>query len=144
MPLIDERTSKQIVGQVQNAYGMHTADVIADNDVAAWIATALRAELEAVGYAVTEPAEGQAADAPMLECRIATVSGTAYVTFKGRVSFFANINKDGREVLNKVYYKQVSSGTSWFASGAGYAEALSLALAAAARELAADVRNAGI
>jgi hypothetical protein len=72
------------------------------------------------------------------------VYGSAYFTFRARVAFFASIKKDGKEVLNKVYDRNGSVGTNWVASGEGYAESLSLALAAAARELAVDVKNAGI
>ena len=143
-PPVETRTFKQVVGIIRNGVGMHTADVIADNDVAAWIATALRMEFEAAGYAVAEPAEGQASNAPVLECRIVLVRATALSSYRGRVAFLAVVKKDGKEIFNKSYDTQKSAGTNWVASGAGFAEALSLALAAAARELAADVKNAGI
>lgn len=143
-PPVETRTLKQVVGIIRNGHGRHTADVIADNDVAAWIATALRMEIEAAGYAVAEPAGGQASNAPVLECRIVLVRATAKGSYRGRVAFLAVIKKDGNEIFNKNYDAQKNAGTNLLASGAGFAESLSLALAAAARELAADVKNAGI
>jgi len=49
---LPEKEGLEVVGYVRNGYGMHTADVLAINDVADWIVLALSKELEAAGYEV--------------------------------------------------------------------------------------------
>ena len=52
IPLTDERADKVNVGEVQNGWGMRTADVMSKNDVVPWINDAIKLELERAGYAV--------------------------------------------------------------------------------------------
>src|SRR6202022_2479246 len=50
---LDQRSKKQTIGSVHNGFGMHTADVMAENEVAPWVTNAIGTELEKAGFAVT-------------------------------------------------------------------------------------------
>src|ERR1035441_993419 len=52
LAFIDQREQKDRVGEVRNGFGMHTADVLAANNVAEWVTNAMRLELERAGFTV--------------------------------------------------------------------------------------------
>src|SRR5437899_2241061 len=49
---IDQREIKDRIGMQKNGYGMDTANAVGDQDVDAWLAARLAAELQAVGFRV--------------------------------------------------------------------------------------------
>lgn len=137
----DQREDKKIIGAVRNAYGAHTADVVALNSVQEWVTEAVRHELNNAGYAVTtQSAEPQS---------LATLSGDiievfceAYLTYKGQVALNIKVNKNGKDVLNKLYSGNGSAGTNWAATADAYAQSLSLALADALEHIIVDLNAA--
>ena len=134
----DQRQDKRVVGAVRNGFGMHTADVVALNDVQEWVSEAVKRELNNAGYAVTtQPAGSQS---------LATLSGDiievfceAYFTYKGQVSLDVKVNKNGKDILNRLYVGKGSAGTNWAATADAYAQSLSLALADALKHMVVDL-----
>jgi hypothetical protein len=137
---VDQRADKRAIGEVRNGWGMHTADVVAETDVADWVTRAVATELENAGYQLTLGNEGAVApETTILTGDIVTVYCTALFSYEGEVSFFARVMQDGHEVLAKRYTGKGSAGLNWGATASGYAESLSVALANATKELVSDL-----
>lgn len=140
---VDQRGEKRAIGEVRNGYGMRTAEVVPDKDIAAWITQGVQAELEKAGYRVS------VSETPTTSSPTATLSGdvvtvycSAMFSYEGEVSFFARLMKDGKEILAKRYTGKGSAGLNWAATSTGYADSLSLALADAIRPLVEDLHAA--
>lgn len=54
VPPVDKRTEQKanLVGYVRNGYGMHTADVLADNSIAEWVQSCIAENLKNAGFKV--------------------------------------------------------------------------------------------
>ena len=64
------------------------------------------------------------------------------MTYEGEVSFFAQLQKDGKEILRKRYTGKGSAGMNWGAASESYGSSLAEALSLGIRELVADVNSA--
>jgi hypothetical protein len=130
---VDSRTDKSRIGEVRNGFGAHTADVVTQDDVAAWVREAVRFELAEAGYHVIDgPAEAGGAS---LSCQIITVHCDAYMSYDGQVAFSAAVTRDGVELFDHVFQGEGSAGTNWAATDESYAETLGLALEGAINQL---------
>jgi len=136
---VDQRAERGRVGEVRNGWGMHTADVLAENDVGDWVRAALHQELERAGLRVVDdcPAAGG------LEVRgeVLRVHCDAYMSYEGEVQVSAELMRDGKVLARYPASGKGSAGTNWGATEKGYAESLALALQAAARSLASEVAS---
>ena len=78
----DQRSEKKAVGEVRNGYGMRTAAVVPDKDIAAWITQGVQRELENAGYKVTvSQAPPSTSGALMLQGDVVTVYCTAMFSY---------------------------------------------------------------
>jgi hypothetical protein len=137
---VDQRSNKKVIGEVRNGYGMHTADVVCENDVAEWVTGAIKMELEKRGYKViVAQNNNRASGDPTLGGEILQVYCTALWNYEGEVSFFAQLQKDGKELFRKRYTGKGSAGLNWSASSSSYGGSLSRALSVAAKNLVDDV-----
>jgi len=134
----DQRQDKQIVGAVRNGFGMHTATVVALNDVQEWVSEAVKRELTNAGYAVTTQSAGSQSLAT-LSGDIIEVFCEAYFKYRGQVSLDVKVSKNGKDILNKLYVGKGSAGTNWAATSDAYAQSLSLALADALKHMVVDL-----
>jgi hypothetical protein len=141
LPFKDERPSKKIVGEVRNGWGMHTADVVAENDVAAWLTDGLRLELQKAGYRIVDETEA-GPDAVRFEGTVARVFCTALFSYEAEVSFFAVVKKSGEAVIDRQYHGTGTAGVNMAATSGSYKESLNEALRSALRSLLADLRIA--
>lgn len=134
---VDQRAERGRVGEVRNGWGMHTADVVAQDDVSEWVRGALHVELERAGLRVVDdcPAAGG------LEVRgeVLRVHCGAYLSYEGEVQVSAELVRDGKVLARYPASGKGSAGTNWGATEKGYGESLALALQAAARGLASEV-----
>ena len=139
----DQRSNQRAIGEVRNGWWMHTADVEADRDISQWITQSVKAALEQAGYEVIEgnPASLPALT-PVLRGDILTVYCTALFAYEGEVSFFAHVEKDGRQLLHTRYTGKGSDGFNWAATGSGYAASLESALKESLVPLIADLQVA--
>jgi uncharacterized lipoprotein YajG len=139
---LDQRPTKQTIGSVHNGFGMHTADVVAQNDVAAWVTNAIGTELEKAGFAVTR---ASASDRSALDAQVSgevlKVYCEAWTKYEAEVAFDVRVVKDGKEVLRKSFSGKNDSTTNWGASSKSYGQALAVALSNAAGNLATELRR---
>jgi hypothetical protein len=145
VPFADRRYEKMVIGEVRGTgrlLGVRTADVVTTNNVAEWVNQAIRVELEEAGYEVTMgEGSGRPGGTPVLSGEIMSVYCTALMLYEARVSFSAQITKDGREILKKLYRGDGSAGTNLAATASSYSRSLSLALAEAAGRLVSDLNS---
>jgi outer membrane lipoprotein SlyB len=120
-----DKRDRREVGRVRNGYGMVTAKVYAEGqNVGAWVADALAAELRAAGCKVV-----RGGSAP------ATISGTVTDAF-GDLVFMINANveatmtmkRGGAVLLEKRFSGSNASKLAWNGSGREYEEGLNRAL----------------
>jgi len=139
---VDQRSNKNVIGEVRNGWGMRTADVVAENDIANWLTNAVKTELEKAGYKVTlENQINPNVSNIALSGEIIHIYCMAMMTYEGEVSFFAQLQKDGKELLRKRYTGKGSAGLNWTAASSSYGSSLTLALSYAIKDLVADVNN---
>lgn len=136
----DDRQKTEI-GEVRNGWGMKTADVVSEKDVAKWVTDALAFELMAAGYQVsqdTAPEDGKTN--LIISGQVLTVYCAAHLSYEGDVSFYAKVEQDGKELIRKRYSGEASAGLNWAATSSSYGSSLSQALQRAAGDFVRDVR----
>jgi hypothetical protein len=139
---LDQRPNRSAVGAVHNGFGMHTADVLAQNNVADWVVGAVAVELERAGFAVSKAKDVPPSPAlPVVTGEILKVYCEAYMRYESDVSFAVRVESNGKEILRKTFQGQIDSMTNWGASAKSYGQALSLALETAAQSFAAELRR---
>lgn len=137
---LDQRANKAAVGDVHNGFGMHTADVVAQNSVPEWVVTAVAIELQRAGFQVIRARSvPSAAENSVITGEVLTAYCAAWTKYEGDVSFSARVEYRGKEVLRKTYQGKIDSMTNWGASGKSYSLALSIALETAAQSFAAEL-----
>jgi hypothetical protein len=121
---------------------MRTADVVVENDVAGWLTNAVKMELEKSGYKVTlGNNNGESSSTVVLGGEVLHVYCTAMMTYEGEVSFFAQLQKDRKELSRKRYTGKGSAGLNWAAASGSYGSSLEDALSVAIKELIVDVNS---
>ncbi len=136
----DLRFDKSRIGNVQNTYGIDTADVVAENDVAEWINNAIIVELENAGYKVVKGEELDNTNSlPVLKGEILMVYVTAYFSYNAKVSLIAELELDNKVIMRKSYNSRGSVGLNWAMTSDSAGESLSLALADAVRQIVHDI-----
>lgn len=98
----DSRINKKAIGEVRNAYGMKTADVITDTNIAEWITNALKSELRNAGYTVIEAAENE------IQGEILKVYCRALLSYEGEVTIKVSLRKGNKKLLDKMYSGEAS------------------------------------
>ena len=102
---------KKIMGEVQNGYGMHMADVIAEGqDVGAWVANSLADELSHAGLDVQKFSDAAPPDIQIV------IQGTVfeayvkmYMSYRTTIRIQVTMEKDGISILNKEYIGKASA-----------------------------------
>lgn len=142
-PFNDIRENMVEVGCVRNGFGMKTAKVIADNDVADWITEAVIMELKNAGYSVVKVTSAEEAESgPVLTGDVVKVYCDAFFSYAGEVMMSARIMDGEKEVLRKTYTGKGSAGANWAAGSKAFGQSLSLALGNAITYLVADIDSA--
>ncbi|MDA2920973.1 YajG family lipoprotein [Desulfobacterota bacterium AH_259_B03_O07] len=138
----DLRLNKSRIGDVQNAYGTKTADVVAENNVTEWLNNAIIIGLEEAGYNVIKREEiSNTKSIPVLKGEILRVYVTAYFTYEAEVSIAAELEIDNKLIMFKSYNGKGGAGMNWAMTADSAGESLSLALADAIRKLVNDINN---
>lgn len=135
----DQRAERMRIGEVRNGWGMHTADVVASNDVCEWVRKGVRTELERAGFEVVE--DCPAAGGVELRGEVLRVHCDALFSYEAEVQLSAELTRDGVVLARYPAGGKGSAGTNWGATEAGYGESLARALQVAARDLAASLRT---
>lgn len=126
----DNRTVTHRIGNVRNAFGMDTADVVATNNVRNWVVKALEWELDNAGYSVVKAAsiDDKAEPPVMVSGAVNTIYCDVYFTYEGRAAVVLKVMRNGEEIVNNLYTGEGSAGTNWAASEEGYNISLGKAL----------------
>jgi hypothetical protein len=126
----DNRTVTHRIGNVRNALGMDTADVVATNNVRNWAVKALEWELDNAGYSVVKSAsiDNKAGPPVMVSGAVNTIYCDVYFTYEGRAAVVLKVMRNGEVIVNSLYTGEGSAGTNWAASEEGYNVSLGRAL----------------
>ncbi len=136
----DLRYDKSRIGNVQNTYGMDTADVVAENLVDEWINSAIISELEDSGYrVVTEDEIDDINNQPVLRGEILKVYVTAYFSYDADVSLVAELELNDKVIHRGAYNGDGSVGLNWAMTEESAGESLTLALRDAVKQLVRDI-----
>lgn len=140
-PFTDQRSNKEVVGTVRNAFGMKTADVIPTNSVPDWVFQGIRTELQNNGYTVISGTSGNNPASPniVVSGEILNVYCDMYFSYTGQVSLIARVSRDGKELLNKHYAGEGSAGLAVAMTEKSYAQSLALALSSALKRFVSDL-----
>jgi hypothetical protein len=130
------------IGEVSNGFGMHTADVLAESDVTAWVAQAIARDLTAAGYNVRWATEDAASEPVQLSGQVVSTYCKAYFTYDADVSFAVQVSVGGRPVLNQLVVGRGGAGVNMAATESGYGQSLAIALRDAVAHLAAYLPGA--
>ncbi len=142
LPFADERSQKKFIGEVRNGWGMHTADVVTEDNIANWVTEAIKIELGKAGYNVTKVEDlSSPSSSRVVAGEVLTVYCTALWSYEGEVSFYARVEEDGKEVFRRRYTGKGSAGLNWTAAARSYGNSLSLALADAIGSFVADLNS---
>ena len=135
----DGRAITDRVGEVRNGFGMHTADVVAKNDVVDWVMAGIAEELRRQDYAPETITSAAAASPglPVLSGIVLSAHSSAFLTYEADVSIHATLTRDGSTLLNEAIVGNDSGSLNLAATGASFGEALERALQKAAQKLAA-------
>ena len=133
----DVRPNKMIVGNLRNALGMKTAEVVAQRDVPGWVREALAYELKVSGYQVMDGVapEGGAT----ISGDIVQVYVDSYLTYDGEVILRMEFGKAGQSLVERVYTGTGSAGLVVAGRGESFSQSLSMALQSALRQFIADL-----
>lgn len=142
-PFIDSRSNTKVVGTVRNGFGMKTADVIPKNNVSDWVTRAISTELQNNGYTVINKinARNLTNSNAVVSVEILNVYCDMFISYMGQVSLVTRVNKNGKEIINKHYLGEGSSGLSVAATEESYAQSLALALSSAINKFVSDLDN---
>lgn len=128
----DSRVNKKTIGEVKNAYGMKTADVITDTNIAEWITNALKSELRNAGYTVIEAAENK------IQGEILKVYCKALLSYEGEVMIKVSLRKGNKKLLDKMYSGEASK-LNLACTAKGYGVTLEESLQQAMVKVVSDV-----
>lgn len=129
----DSRVNKKTIGEVRNAYGMKTADVITETNIVAWITNALKSELRNAGYTVKETTGENEIQGEILKVYCA-----ALLNYKGEVMMKVSLKKGDEVLLDKMYSGEASK-LNLACTAKGYGTTLEESLQKAMIQVVSDV-----
>ena len=139
-PFLDHRADRTNIGMVGSAFGLRETEVVPTNDVAEWVISGVKTELEKDGYFVTLGSSGT----DTLPGAIAAVSGvivdvSCKTGHSAKVEVIGKVNQAGKEVLNKKYSAQGSAKSPLAPTAQACAQSLTVALAASVKSFVAEL-----
>lgn len=105
----DLRPDPTTIGNIRNGYGMVTAQIRSNNDVALWVANSLGAGLEQAGFRVERAETIETAQTPLaMDIGVSRVfaehtPGFFTLTGKGDVAAQIEVYRRGQRILRRVY-----------------------------------------
>jgi len=137
----DQRSDRRVVGTVRNGFGMKTADVVPTNDVADWVTEAIRSELQSSGYTVLDAAAETDPVSAVVSGEILNVYCDMYLSYTGQVSLLARVSRGEKELFNRHYAGEGSTGLAWAGTADSYNQSLALALAEALHKFVPELNQ---
>lgn len=121
----DSRKNPKVVGSKRNAYGMPIIKIITEDNVSDWVTNALKTEMSNAGYMMTDTYLNSIYE---VTGTILKVYATTYFIYHGRMSILVTIQKEGKQVFEKLYNTKISGGINWFATNKSCANTLKINL----------------
>ena len=131
----DKRAEQDRVGNIRNTMGMDTASVLTDDNVSIWVHDAIAAELNSLGYRVTDRHEPLDEPSVTLTADITKVYCDVYAMYDGEVTFVAMLTGPDGETLTREFPAKVVSGISFAGTGTAIQESIAQALQTAIRQM---------
>ena len=123
-----------IVGYVRNGFMMHTADVLATNDVGDWVVLALSKELKAAGYQVRTVSALSGSNVGVRINIKKVFADMVYSGINAQVNYVLTLSKD-RRVIRGIRAGGRGSFMTYSSMAESYARALEIALQDSMKEL---------
>lgn len=142
---VDERpVDHAVVGYRRNIDRAVVGYLVTEDDVPAWVATALVRELGRAGYRVHRVSDGDRV--PEGSLSVATtvtkvLCGTDRMAYSAEVALDVELRRSGRPLVSETFESRYRGGTNWNGTPEGYGETLGLALQDAARKAVALVKQ---
>jgi hypothetical protein len=132
--------SKAPIGEVSNGFGMHTADVLAQGNVAQWVTEAVAYELRAAGLRVhrlygQRPTPGEM----VISGQIVNFYCRAMLSYQAEVSFIGQVAIDNQVGFTGHLSGNGGAGVNLGMTEASYGESLAAALQDAVRKFVAQI-----
>jgi uncharacterized lipoprotein YajG len=127
LPAQDLRDDKSSVGCVRNGFGMRTAEVVANSDVARWIQQSVASSLTASGYEVREGAPPDATNALSVAVSVNKVFCNSYMHYGADVSLSCEVRRGDRAV-DKFDVQGTAAAINWAGTASGFQRTLHAAL----------------
>ncbi len=131
----DERTEKNVIGNVRNGWGLKTADVVTDTDIAQWVTNALKSELGNGGYVVAKDRTEIVAGGEVL-----TVYCDSYLQYEGNVTLGVVLKKGDQVLIDKKYTGKATN-LNWAATAKSYGLTVEQSLQNAMKQIISDINE---
>jgi hypothetical protein len=134
---VDGRPDRALVGYLYNVSRNVVGYLVTQDDVPAWVATALVRELGRAGYRVHRASDSDAV--PEGSLSLATMvtkvlCGTDRMAYSAAVALDVELRRSGSPVASETFESRYRGGVNWNGTPEGYGETLGLALQDAARK----------
>ncbi len=131
----DERTEKNVIGNVRNGWGLKTADVVTDTSVSEWITNALKAELGNGGYVVAKDRVELAAGGEVI-----TVYCDSFLQYEGTVTLGVVLKRNAEVLIDKKYTGKATN-LNWASTAKSYGATLELSLQNTMKQIISDINQ---
>jgi len=143
--VIDKRNPvlKPVVGHVKNAYGMKTAQVVADKEVSIWIRNIILEGLKRSGASVITDEANLDNRTSKITVDVLVFYAQAYTRYGGEVTVALTVKKNNRDIIKeKNYSGKAILGMNWGATSESYQKVLELAMEEMLQKLIPDIMAA--
>ena len=134
MSFEDKRNNKEEIGYIRNLYGMRCAKVISTNDISEWISNALKAELQNVGYSLSDDAQNSVSG------EVIEVFCDTSFAYEGKVMVRVILKKEDEVILDKNYSAKEEE-MNWAARAATITKVLEKTLQNLIKQVMFDINN---
>src|SRR3989338_11527528 len=77
---VDDRLDKEVCGRVRNGWGLECAKIVSNTDISEWVTNAMKAELNNLGYTVTNYDTKNRVEGSVIEVNV-----TSMMMYEGKV-----------------------------------------------------------
>jgi hypothetical protein len=132
-PFIDDRVDKENVGRVRNGWGLECAKIVTETNISEWVTSAMRTELNNLGYTVTNYDTKNRVEGSVVEVNV-----TSMMMYEGKVIVEVDLLQDNKEIFSRKY-QGVEQTMNWASTAKSYGVTLEKSLGKAIAEAANDI-----
>ena len=136
LEVYDKRDQMERIGNIRNGYGIDTASILTEQNIAVWVHDAIDYELDRLGIAVIEVYDADFDEPPAkLVVDVKKVYCDIYAMYDGEVALQADLVQGHDVLMSAAVEEKAVSGLSFVGSGSSTGESLAQALQMAIQEL---------